>query len=130
MYIKLQPFHAAYPLILSSLMACNTPFGEGEGGCAMSFFGCSESKTLTYETTVVDQATGDPLQGIQVRCAGEDEIQTTSNTSGEIAFTPETTFSPGCKYERCSNLEFVDPSGSYTDASATAFQTDDVEMAR
>jgi len=98
------------------------------GGCASSLCGCWEDATLSYQTKVVDQATGNPLEGIQVRCAGEDEVQATSNASGDLAFDLDTRVSPGCHYERCTNLKFVDPAGKYQDASATVFQDADVKM--
>ena len=80
--------------------------------CGKSFCGCWTPATLKFETTVVDKDQT-PIKEIQIFCSREQEPIATSGNDGKISFTIETMHSPGCGYQRCTNLKIVDPSGTF-----------------
>ena len=101
-----------------------------DGDCARSLCGCWVDSMLTYQNRIVDEVSGTPLRGIALTCVGESEPIAVSGLEGSVAFELQTRFSPGCKFERCRNLRFEDPSGAYEPAERTVFQLEAIEMER
>lgn len=96
---------------------CVVPEGDG---CGMSLCGCSEDVTMTFEATIQDAAMM-PLAGIELLCHGEDTPIAVSDATGAIAFSIETTESPGCGFGRCNNMILHDPAGKRLDVQGTYF---------
>lgn len=106
-------------LIIDSLSAwCATPAAAFD--CSRSFCGCWTPATLNFETIVLDKDQI-PLKGIQLFCSSEREPIGTSGKDGKITFTVETMQSPGCHYQRCTNIKIVDPAGSFEDLETTVY---------
>jgi hypothetical protein len=91
-----------------------------EEGCGMSLCGCSADTTMTFDATIQD-ASMMPLAGIELLCLGEDTPIAVSDATGAIAFSIETTESPGCGFGRCNNMTLHDPTGKRLDLQGTYF---------
>ena len=80
--------------------------------CGISLCGCWEPVMLSYEAVAWDLQTEAPVEGVEVRCAGSDELMAVSDEAGEVSFSLETEYSPGCGYLDCNNLDLTPPEGS------------------
>ena len=80
--------------------------------CAKSFCGCWRPATLSFESTILDNDKM-PIKGIKVFCSHLEEPIATADENGKVYFSIDTRYSPGCHYERCSNLKLVDPKGIF-----------------
>jgi hypothetical protein len=76
---------------------------------------------MTFDATIQD-ASMMPLVGIELFCFGEDIPIAVSDAAGTLGFSIQTQFSPGCKYERCTNMRLHDPAGKRADLEGTYFQ--------
>jgi hypothetical protein len=88
--------------------------------CARSFCGCWTPVALNFNTVAVDKDQT-PIKGVQLLCSKEQEPIGTSDKDGNIRFIIETMQSPGCHFQRCTNLRFNDPSGVYEDLETTIY---------
>lgn len=89
--------------------------------CARSFCGCWEAATLVPDGQVTDGA-GQPASGITVTCVGETAPIATTTADGRFHAELPTRQSPGCGFERCNNVVFVDPSGMRPTTTLTHVQ--------
>jgi len=110
-------------LLVLHLAACGDTVEDCRSQC-----GCWNAATLLCSTVITD-ATGKPLAGIQVTCKGEATPIAVSGQDGKAAFTIETRHSPGCNYERCTNLVFSDPLGVHATREATVFEANNQTLA-
>jgi hypothetical protein len=126
-------FFAALTMVVALVSGCGSETGGGtttsggSGGsgstssttggedCGMSFCGCWTEETLTFDASVVALATNAPIEGIEVYCGDEEAAVATSDVAGKVTFTLTTMVSPGCGLERCNNLRFHSPDGTYMD---------------
>jgi hypothetical protein len=88
--------------------------------CARSFCGCWQPARLSFEGRIVD-ASGAPIEGVALTCSGEDAPVAQSDATGRLAFTIDTMNSPGCHYQRCTNLRFSDSRGRFADRETTVY---------
>lgn len=102
--------------------ACTGGDGSGSSSeeCAISFCGCTEDTTMTFDATIQD-ASMMPLVGIELFCFGENMPIAVSDDMGKFSFSIQTQMSPGCGYARCNNMRVHDPSGKYVDLEGTYF---------
>ena len=94
--------------------------------CARTLCGCSSPVTLKYKTTVVDK-NQIPIKNIQLYCGDEKESIATSAGNGKAQFSIETMYSPGCHYERCTDIKFIDPRALFYPLEATVYETNGKE---
>ena len=103
-------------LMTFALVGCE----EVPDDCAMSFCGCWEPVTFEYQATAWDVQTETPVEGVEVRCAGTDELLAVSGADGLISFSLETEGSAGCGSLDCNNLDLTPPEGSpYVEATVS-----------
>lgn len=76
---------------------------------------------MNFEATVQNAQTMAPLEGIELYCGGELMPIATSDAMGKIQFTIATKQSPGCGFERCTNMRLHAPDGSVMDSEGTYF---------
>jgi hypothetical protein len=77
---------------------------------------------LKYMTTINDES-GHPLQGIELRCDRESDPIAVSDKDGNASFTVGTQKSPGCGYLRCNHLVFSDTRGLFETLNAVMHVT-------
>ncbi|MBK9262946.1 MAG: hypothetical protein IPM54_24470 [Polyangiaceae bacterium] len=94
---------------------------SGGDDCGMSLCGCWEDTTMTFDATVEDASTMMPLSGIELFCKGEDTAIAVSDAAGKLIFSIETKSSPGCGFERCTNMTLHDPNGAHMDVDGTYY---------
>jgi len=92
--------------------------------CSRAFCGCWSEAELKYTTTVNDES-GHPLQGIELRCDSESDPIAISDKDGDASFTIITQQSPGCGYRRCNHLTFSDTRGLFKTLNAVMWATND-----
>ncbi len=88
--------------------------------CARNLCGCWEDATLRYSAELRDAA-GAPAAGVEAVCHGEETPIVRSGADGVLAFEIATQQSPGCGYQRCSNMLLRDPQGRFAEKPVTAW---------
>ena len=86
--------------------------------CEENFCGCEEEVTIDFETTIVNAATEEAIEGISMFCQDgyslerfEEEARDTSDANGKITFQVTTLDWEGCGLDSCENVKVVDPNG-------------------
>lgn len=107
--MKLIALISTFALALLLLAGCVGPGSD----CSSSYCGCTRVEDVTYSTTVDDE-NGNPLEGIEVYCRGEETPWATTDALGQVALTITSECSPGCGCQEtpCEYWRFVDPEGN------------------
>ena len=88
--------------------------------CGMSLCGCWTPSHLAFATRLQDNA-GQPASGIDATCHGDSTPIAHSDAQGRLSFEIDTPYSPGCHWQRCTNLSFSDPQHRFADKPTTVF---------
>ena len=67
-----------------------------------------QETTLRFEVFITDYR-GDPFEGVQVRCAGDDEILATSDADGRLSFVLDVRGTLPCGFTTCDTLVYTHP---------------------
>lgn len=99
----------------------STSTSSGGEDCGMSLCGCWSDMMMSFEATLQNPQTMEPLSGVELYCGGETMPIAISDAMGKISFTIATKQSPGCGFERCNNMRLHAPLGPFVDYEGTYF---------
>lgn len=104
-----------FVLAILALSSCPSP------DPCQSLCGCWEDTTLSVSGNT-RAADGTSVSGINVSCKGESGPMDVTDTSGAFDFEYWTRTSPGCGYEGCNTLLFVDPAQQFRSKELTVWE--------